>query len=114
MKDTRNVYEVGRGLAEPWKPVVLAEVNGFAFKVVALQGEFPWHAHEGEDELFLGLEGAFRIEIEGAAAVELGAGDIYVVPAGTRHRPVARERAVAAVLERAETRQYGDMPASGA
>ena len=103
-----NVNELARSLKEPWKPVVAAEANGFQLKVARLEGEFPWHAHAEEDELFFCLTGSFRIESEGAMPVTLSPGDTHVVPAGTRHRPVADEPAVALVFERAETKQYGD------
>jgi mannose-6-phosphate isomerase-like protein (cupin superfamily) len=79
-----NVKEVAANLREPWKPVVAAEANGFQSKVARLEGEFPWHAHEAEDELFHCFTGSFRIENEADAPVTLYAGDIHVVPAGTR------------------------------
>ena len=103
-----NVNELAQSLKEPWKPMVAAEANGFQFKVVRLEGEFPWHTHEAEDELFYCLTSSFRIENEGGPPVTLYAGDIYVVPAGTRHRPAADQPAVALLFERAETKQYGD------
>lgn len=103
-----NVIELAANLEEPWKPMVVAEANGFQLKVVLLHGEFPWHTHAAEDELFYCLRGTFRIENEGDQRVTLSASDTYVVPAGVRHRPVADEPAVALVLERAETKQYGD------
>ncbi len=103
-----NVNELALSLKEPWKPVVAAEANGFQLKVARLEGEFPWHTHEAEDELFYCLSGSFRIENEGAMSVTLSPGDTYTVPAGTRHRPVADQPAVALLFERAETKQYGD------
>lgn len=102
-----NINELMEEVSEPWKPRLVAAVNGFELKLARLDGEFPWHVHEAEDELFLCVEGSFRIEIEGAASVELKRGDVFVVPLGQRHRPVAREVAYALLLERAETKQYG-------
>jgi len=104
-----NVNELARSLKEPWKPVVAAEASGFQLKVVRLEGEFPWHTHEAEDELFCCLTGSFRIDNDGAMSVTLSSGDTFVVPAGTRHRPVADQPAVALLFERAETKQYGDV-----
>ncbi len=104
----RNVGEVAAGLGGPWQPEVVAEANGFHLKVVRLEGEFPWHRHEEEDELFYCVEGRFRIEQIGAGSVTLSPGDVFVVPAGRRHRPVADEPSVAMLFERAETRQFGD------
>lgn len=103
-----NVNELALSLKEPWKPVVVAEANGFQMKVALLDGAFPWHTHGAEDELFYCLTGSFRIENEGAVSVTLSPGDVHVVPAGTRHRPVADQPAAAVVFERAETKQYGD------
>jgi quercetin dioxygenase-like cupin family protein len=103
-----NVNDLAASLKEPWKPVVAAEANGFQLKVARLEGAFPWHVHEAEDELFYCLAGSFRIEREGAKHIGLSPGDAYVVPRGTRHRPVADEPAVALLFERAETKQYGD------
>ena len=104
----KNVREVAESLTEPWKPIVVADVNGFQMKVAKLLGEFPWHSHQDEDELFYCFTGSFRIEQEDGPSVALTAGDVFVVPAGRRHRSVAHDAAVAVVFERAETKQYGD------
>jgi mannose-6-phosphate isomerase-like protein (cupin superfamily) len=66
---------------------VVAEVNGQYVKVAKLLGEFVWHAHEGEDELFQVLQGRLVIQYEGGREVVLEAGDIHVVPRGVRHNP---------------------------
>ena len=102
-----NVEEITAAITEPWKPVVVAEANGLQMKVAKLHGEFPWHAHENEDELFYCTEGSFVIELEDERPATLRAGDVVVVPAGRRHRPIADQPAVAIVFERAETKQYG-------
>lgn len=76
-------------------------------RLARLDGTFPWHTH-AQDEAFLCWQGAFRIEQRGADDVTLSPGDLYVVRAGTEHRPVADARAYALIIERADTRQYGD------
>ena len=105
--DVVSMHQAIESLAGPWQPHDLALVNDSIVRVARLEGEFPWHEHE-EDELFLCWDGSFRIEIEDAKAVQLSAGDIFVVPRLTRHRPVAETRAHALLIERPETKQYGD------
>jgi mannose-6-phosphate isomerase-like protein (cupin superfamily) len=95
-----SVPEAIASLEGPWRPRDLATVNDSVLRVARLEGEFQWHEHE-EDELFLCWDGSFRIEMDGATAVELKPGEMFVVPRGTRHRPVADERAHALLIERA-------------
>ena len=94
-------------LPGPWSPLDLAVVNDSIVRIARLEGEFPWHSHD-EDELFLCIDGGFRIEREGADAVELKAGELFVVGKRTRHRPVADTCAHALLLEKPQTKQYGD------
>ncbi len=95
--------------SDHWAPRAVARLNELDVMVVKVLGEFVWHAHE-EDELFLCWRGAFSIELEDRDPVLLGAGQLFVVPRGTRHRPVADAGpAWALLLERPETAQYGRM-----
>ena len=102
-----DVSAVAASISEPWQRVDLVTANDAVVRLVRLLGDFPWHAH-GEDELFLCWEGRFRIEMEGDDPVELSAGQLVVVPRGVRHRPVADEPSVTLLLERPETKQYGN------
>jgi mannose-6-phosphate isomerase-like protein (cupin superfamily) len=102
-----SVNDVIAQLPHPWQPRDLAFANDTVLRVSRFEGAFPWHEHE-EDELFLCWDGSFRVEIEGRDPVVLRAGDIFVVPKGVRHRPVADEPAYGLMIERPETGQYGN------
>jgi quercetin dioxygenase-like cupin family protein len=102
-----SLADVIAALPGPYQPEDVAHVNDAVVRVAMLHGEFPWHTHD-EDELFLCWDGAFRIELEGGDRVDLTRGDVYVVPAGVEHRPVADDPAHCILLERPETLQYGN------
>jgi mannose-6-phosphate isomerase-like protein (cupin superfamily) len=75
---------------EHWTPKKIGELNGQQVLLAKLQGEFVWHAHENEDELFMILEGSLTIEFEDHS-VQLNKGELCIIPRGTLHRPVAKE-----------------------
>jgi ligand-binding SRPBCC domain-containing protein len=87
---------------------VVAQVNDQYVKVARVHGEFVWHDHAGEDELFLVLRGRLRLDFEDRPAVTVGPGECYVVPRGVRHRPVADDETWVALVEPASTRHTGD------
>jgi mannose-6-phosphate isomerase-like protein (cupin superfamily) len=91
-----------------WSPKVVGELNGQHVKLVKLLGEFVWHKHEHEDELFLVVDGRFRMEFRDRH-VWLQAGELLVVPRGVEHRPVAEEEAHVLLFEPATTLNTGDV-----
>ena len=107
MSQPVSITDVIAALPGPYQPRDLITANDAVVRIARFEGEFPWHQHD-EDELFLCWDGTFRVEVEGQAPVTLGPGDLFVVPRGTTHRPVAGSPAHALMLERPETRQYGN------
>ena len=102
-----SIPSVAAEIERPFEPRDLVRVNDAIVRIAAIEGGFPWHHHD-EDELFLCWDGAFRIEVRDRDPVHLEKGDVYVVPSGAEHRPVAERRAVILMLERPETLQYGN------
>jgi mannose-6-phosphate isomerase-like protein (cupin superfamily) len=98
--------QVATSLTEFWSPRVIGEVDDAYIKVAKLQGSLAWHSHENEDELFLVLKGRLRIELEDSV-VELGEGEMYVVPKGIRHNPVAENECQVMLIERKSTLHTG-------
>ena len=93
--------------SEHFQPRIVAELNGQHVKVVKTKGEFVWHHHEQEDEMFLVVQGRLRIEFRDGN-VELGPGEMIVVPRGMEHRPVAAEEVHLVLFEPAGTLNTGN------
>lgn len=93
---------------EHWRPRVVGALNDQEVKLVKIHGEFVWHHHEHEDELFLGVRGHFRIEFRDHT-VEIGPGDFVIVPRGVEHRPVADEEAEILLFEPSGVRNTGNV-----
>lgn len=100
---------IAAALDELWSPRVIAEVDDTYIKVARVHGTFGWHAHEHEDELFLVLKGELLIEME-QGSVRLREGEMYVVPKGVRHNPVAESECHVMLVERKSTLHTGDTP----
>jgi mannose-6-phosphate isomerase-like protein (cupin superfamily) len=101
-----NIAEKLAMFSEHWTPKVVGELNGQHVKLVKLLGEFVWHRHDDEDELFLVVKGRFRMEFRDRN-VWIEEGEFVVVPRGVEHRPVADEEAHILLFEPASTLNTG-------
>jgi len=93
--------------SEQWSPKIVAGFNGHDVMVVKVQGEFVWHSHPDTDDFFLVLKGNLTIQLRDGD-VHLGPGDLYVVPKGVEHRPVAGEEVHLLLIEPVGTPNTGD------
>jgi len=107
-----SLAEKLHAFSEHWSPKIVGQFNGHDVMVVKVKGEFVWHSHGETDDLFLVLKGNLVIELRDGE-VRLGPGDLYVVPKGIEHRPVAEEEAHLLLIEPHGTPNTGD-PATAA
>jgi mannose-6-phosphate isomerase-like protein (cupin superfamily) len=103
-----NIADKFKKITEYWKPYIAGELNGQLVKLDKLKGEFVWHHHEHEDELFLVVKGRFRMELRDRH-IWLEEGEFLVVPRGVEHRPVADEEAWIVLFEPATTLNTGNV-----
>ncbi len=96
-------------VAEHWSPKVVGRVNDQYVKVAKLLGEFVWHRHDDEDELFQVMRGRLRIQFEDGAETVLQAGEFCIVPRGVLHNPVADEECWIMLIETVTTRHTGSV-----
>jgi mannose-6-phosphate isomerase-like protein (cupin superfamily) len=108
MLDKINLAEKFSRITEYWKPYIAGELNGQLVKLDKLKGEFVWHHHENEDEMFLVVKGRFRIEFRDKT-VWLDEGEFIVVPRMVEHKPVADEEAWIVLFEPASTLNTGNV-----
>ncbi len=104
---TVNPLALAAQLTELWSPRVIGEVDEHYIKVAKVHGTLVWHQHPQEDEMFMVLRGHLRIEMR-ETSVELSAGDVFVVPKGVEHNPVADEECLLMLFERKTTAHTGD------
>ena len=95
---TINFAEKFSLFSDHWSPKVIAEMNDYQFKLVKIQGEFVWHDHGHTDEVFIVIEGSMNIEFEDRT-ITLNAGEMHVVPKGTRHKPYAAKECKVMLVE---------------
>ena len=93
--------------SDHWNPRIVGELNGQHVKLVKFQGEFVWHKHDHEDELFYVLKGSFRMEFRDRTVL-LSENEFLIVPRGVEHRPVADEEVCVMLFEPASTLNTGD------
>lgn len=101
-----NIAHKMNSFSEHWSPKILAELNGQAVKAVKFQGEFVWHHHEHEDELFLVTKGRFRMDFRDRQ-VWIETGEFIVIPRGVEHRPYAEEEVEVLLFEPTDTLNTG-------
>lgn len=99
---------IAESLTEYWSPRVVAELDDSFIKVAKVKGVLAWHHHAHEDEMFFVLKGRFVIEME-TERVVLNAGDVYVVPKGVMHNPIAEEECLIMLIEKKSTKHTGDV-----
>ena len=99
MKDVVSPLRIANALSELWSPRVVAELDDSYVKVAKVKGTLGWHTHDDEDEMFFVLSGEFRIEMHGGA-VDLKAVEVFVVPKGVEHNPVAVEECCIMLIEK--------------
>ena len=108
-----NVAQKFSSFQDHWSPKIIGELNGQHVKLVKFQGEFVWHQHAAEDELFLVLHGSFHMDYKDETGIEksmeLGEGELVIVPRGTEHRPVAAQEVHVMLFEPAGTLNTGNV-----
>jgi mannose-6-phosphate isomerase-like protein (cupin superfamily) len=109
MREAVDLADVLSTFDEPWAPRTVAVLNDYDVRVVKTKGEFTPHRHPDTDEFFLVLRGSLTIKME-ESEVELGPGQIYVVPRGVQHQPISAEGADVVLIEPSETVNTGDTP----
>lgn len=107
MNTTSSPLLIATSLTELWSPRVIAEIDESYIKVAKVHGSLAWHNHEHEDEMFFVLKGHLKIEMKDSL-VELNAGEMYVVPKGVMHNPIADEECLLMLIEKKSTLHTGD------
>jgi mannose-6-phosphate isomerase-like protein (cupin superfamily) len=107
MPEPIDLHDKFASFHERWSPKVIARLNDYEIKLAKLEGEFVWHSHADTDELFLVISGELTIELR-EGPVQLGAGQMFVVPRGVEHRPVADGEVQAVLIEPAGVVNTGD------
>lgn len=106
-----NILQKFDLFTDQWSPKIIGELNGQQLKLAKVQGEFVWHDHENEDELFLVYRGTLYLDFRDGSTVELNPGEFHIVPKGVEHRPrtVDDEEVWLMLIEPASTKHTGEV-----
>lgn len=105
-----NLAEMFGRFQDQWKPKIVGEVNDSLVKLVKFKGEFVWHHHDREDEMFLVVKGRMRMQLEGGAReIIVGPGEFVIIPHGVEHKPVADEETEVVLVEPNSTLNTGNV-----
>ena len=104
-----NIIDKLSSFSDWWNPRVVGELNGQVVKLVKFKGEFVWHKHEEEDELFMVINGRFKMEFRDKSVI-IGENEFLIVPRGLEHKPVAEEEVSVMLFEPLTTINTGDNP----
>ena len=107
MNQKTTPLEIAASLTEFWSPKIISDINDSYVKVAKLKGSFVWHSHQYEDEMFMILRGMLKIEFRDGEVI-LNVGDIYVVPKGVEHNPIAEKECLVMVIEKKSTLHTGE------
>jgi mannose-6-phosphate isomerase-like protein (cupin superfamily) len=102
-----NIQEKLSKFSDHWSPKIIAQMNDYHFKLVKFQGDFVWHKHVDTDEVFITLDGEMSIEFRDGKA-DLKAGEMFIVPQGVEHKPLAQKECKIMLVEPAGTINTGD------
>jgi len=103
-----DLSDVIDGIEDAWSPVDVAYVNDQVVRTALFHGEYHWHKHELEDELFLVYSGAIRIHVKGEGIIKLSRGQLCVIPKGVEHKPEADEPSIVLLFEPSVLKSRGD------
>ena len=109
MSEVVNIARSHDAIDQHWSTKVLGRVNDQYVKAAKLMGSLAWHCHDDEDELFLVTKGRLTIELEDRDPVHLEAGELFVVPKGVMHNPIADEECWIVLIETVSTKHTGDL-----
>ena len=103
-----DIEEKIRAIEKPWSPIDVAYINDQVIRAAVFHGDYHWHKHDGEDELFLVYRGAIRIQVKGLETIELGEGQLCVIPKEVEHKPGADEPSIVLMFEPSALKSTGD------